>query len=84
MIAVITVLFVLALPLTGLSKDLAEFQAISAFTGSGFTTRESEEVMNHPLRRRITMHLMLLENAGIVIAASSMIISFVNHNTGGG
>ena len=96
MIAVITVLFVLALSLvvvrvatvaltlTGLSKDLAEFQALSAFTGSGFTTRESEEVMTHPLRRRITMHLMLLGNAGIVIAASSMIISFVNHNTGGG
>src|SRR4029079_3638578 len=32
------------LTMTGLSKDLAQFQALSAFTGSGFTTRESEEI----------------------------------------
>ena len=30
-----------ALTLTGISRDLAQFQALSAFTGSGFTTAES-------------------------------------------
>ncbi len=30
------------LTMTGVSKDLAQFQALSAFTGSGFTTKESE------------------------------------------
>ena len=66
------------LTMTGLSKDLAQFQALSAFTGSGFTTRESEEIVNHPLRRRIVMHLMLLGHGGIVIAVASVMLSFLN------
>ncbi len=90
MLAVFAVLLVLSLSIvivrvatvglsmTGLSKDLAHFQAVSAFTGSGFTTRESEEIVNHPLRRRITVHLMLLGHAGIAVAISSVILSFVN------
>jgi hypothetical protein len=88
MFAVFTVLLILAislvvvrvatvgLTLTGLSKDLAEFQALSAFTRSGFTTRESEEIVNHPVRRRIIMILMLSGNAGIVIAITSMLQAF--------
>ncbi len=67
-----------ALTLTGLSKELARFQARSAFTGSGFTTSESEKVVHHPIRRRIIMLLMLLGNAGIITAVSSLILSFVN------
>ncbi len=90
MLAVFAVLLVLTLSLvivrvatvglsmTGLSKDLAHFQAVSAFTGSGFTTKESEEIVNHPLRRRITIHLMLLGHAGIAVAISSVILSFLN------
>src|SRR6476659_3667875 len=66
------------LTMTGLSKDLAQFQALSAFTGVGFTTRESEEIVNHPLRRRIVMHLMLLGHGGIVIALASVMLSFLN------
>jgi len=67
-----------ALTLTGLSRDLARFQARSAFTGSGFTTHESEDVVGHPVRRRIIMILMLMGNAGIVTAVSSLILSFAN------
>lgn len=85
MVAVLTVLCILTLSLvvvriatvglalTGVSRDLAQFQALSAFTGSGFTTRESEDIVNHPVRRRIAMHLMLLGNAGIVIAIASVL-----------
>lgn len=65
------------LSMTGVSKDLAQFQALSAFTGSGFTTRESEDIVNHPLRRRIAMHLMLLGHVGIVVAIPSLILSFL-------
>jgi len=65
-----------ALTLTGISGDLARFQARSAFTGAGFTTGESEKVVGHPLRRRIIGILMLLGNAGIVTAVSSLILSF--------
>jgi hypothetical protein len=66
-----------ALTLTGLSWPLARFQARSAFTGAGFTTTESEKVVRHPVRRRIIMLLMLLGNAGIVTAATSLILAFV-------
>jgi hypothetical protein len=67
-----------ALTHTGLSTDAARFQARSAFTGVGFTTSESEQVVNHPVRRRILMLLMLLGNAGIVTAVSTLILTFVN------
>lgn len=54
------------LQLTGLSADTARFQARSAFTGTGFTTRESEMIIGHPVRRRIIMGLMLIGNLGLV------------------
>lgn len=66
-----------ALTLTGLSRQSARFQARSAFTGSGFTTEESEGVVNHPVRRRIIMWLMFLGNAGIVTVISSVVLTFV-------
>lgn len=64
-----------ALTLTGMSQQLARFQARSAFTGAGFTTAESERAVNHPVRRRIIMLLMLLGNAGIVTAVASLMLS---------
>ncbi len=67
-----------ALTLTGLSRDLAQFQALSAFTGSGFTTRESEDVVSHPTRRQIVMFLMLAGNAGYILVISSVVGAFVN------
>jgi hypothetical protein len=70
-----------ALSMTGISRDLAHFQALSAFTGSGFTTRESEDIVNHPIRRRIAMHLMLMGHVGFVVAIPSLLLSFLN--TGG-
>lgn len=90
MLSIISLLIVLALSIlvtrvatvaltyTGLSKESAKFQARSAFTGVGFTTTESEKVVNHPVRRRILLLLMLLGNAGVVTAVSSLIVSFVN------
>ncbi|HKL53441.1 MAG TPA: TrkA C-terminal domain-containing protein [Wenzhouxiangellaceae bacterium] len=90
MIAVITLLLVLvisflitriasaALTHTGLSREVARFQARSALTGAGFTTTESERLVNHPVRRRILMMLMLVGNAGIITAVSSLILAFVD------
>jgi len=67
----------IALTHTGLSKESARFQARSALTGSGFTTSESEKVVAHPVRRRIILLLMLVGNAGLVTAVSSLILTFV-------
>lgn len=68
----------IALTLTGLTKELSRFQSRSAITGVGFTTSESERMMNHPIRRRILMILMLLGNLGIVTVLSTTVIAFVD------
>ena len=49
----------IALMMTGLDRRKAFFQALSAFTGTGFTTREAERVVNHPTRRTIVSWLMV-------------------------
>lgn len=56
----------IALMMTGLDKNKARFQALSAFTGTGFTTKEAELVVYHPQRRKIVRWLMIMGNAGIV------------------
>ncbi|NIM59238.1 MAG: hypothetical protein GTO16_09900 [Candidatus Aminicenantes bacterium] len=56
----------IALMMTGLEKNKARFQALSAFSGTGFTTKEAEFVMKHPVRRKIVTWLMIMGNAGIV------------------
>lgn len=67
---------------TGLSRQEARFQARSALSGTGFTTREAESVVSHPTRRRVVMLLMLLGNAGLVAAASTLILGFHNGTAG--
>jgi hypothetical protein len=70
-----------ALRLTGLPEHVARFQALSAFTGTGYTTQESTVVVNHPTRRRIIGILMLAGNAGIVTIIASVILSFAHFET---
>jgi len=71
----------IALTHTGLSQEIARFQARSALTGAGFTTTESERVVNHPVRRRIILLLMLIGNVGIVGAMSSLILTFIGQES---
>jgi len=73
-----------ALTLTGMSQDSARFQARSAYTGVGFTTSESEQVVNHPVRRRVLAFLMLTGNIGIAVVIASMMATFVQQDGAGG
>jgi len=66
-----------ALEMTGLSRDVASFQAQSAYTGVGFTTSESEYVVSHPVRRKIIRILMFVGSAGIASAMAMLFLSFV-------
>ncbi len=79
----ITRIATIALTLTGLSRESARFQARSAFTGVGYSTHESEKVVNHPVRRRILMLLMLIGNAGIVTAMASITLAFLGDTRSG-
>ncbi len=72
-----------ALEHTGMSTEAARFQSYSAFTGTGFTTEEAESIVNHPVRRRIAMVLMILRNAGLVTAISTLVLSFVGTESAG-
>ncbi len=66
----------MALMMTGLSKDIARFQSRSALTGAGFTTRESETVLEHPARRRIIELLMVAQSGGLATIVVSLVLSF--------
>lgn len=74
----VTRIAAIALVNTGLSEEIARFQARSAFLGIGFTTQESEYVVNKVARRKIILILMLLGNAGFVTSISSLVLIFTS------
>lgn len=45
--------------ITGLTAEQAKFQVISMLTNSGYTTRESELIVDQPVRRRMARVIML-------------------------
>lgn len=66
--------------ITGLDLHKARFQVISILTHTGFTTRESELIAQHPLRRKLASALMLIS---YIAQASliSLIFKMVTQNT---
>jgi hypothetical protein len=76
---VVVIAGAIAYELSGLDRETSHFQALSAFTGTGFTTRVAERVVSHPVRRRITMALILMGYAGTATVVASLVTSV---NTG--
>lgn len=68
----------IALQLTGMSRDVASFQAVSAFSGAGFTTQEAEEITAYPARRKVVKTLIRLGSIGIITSIASVVLSFMN------
>ncbi len=66
-----------AMRLTGLDDASARFQALSAFTGTGFTTTEAEMIVNYPVRRRVVALLMIIGNLGLVGGFATVVASVV-------
>jgi len=66
-----------ALVATGLPPEIARFQARSAFTGVGFTTNESANLVRHPQRRRVVFHLMLLGNLGTATVLATLVLGIL-------
>lgn len=73
-----------ALVLTGISQEMARFQARSAFSGVGFTTSEAESIVNHPVRRRIVMILMLMGNIQIAATMATSTVTAIGFSGAGG
>ncbi|MCF7907523.1 MAG: hypothetical protein K9L86_01395 [Candidatus Omnitrophica bacterium] len=64
------------LKLTGMDEKTARFQAISAFTGTGFTTKEAETILEDQMRRKTISVLMILGKVGIVSVIAGLFFSF--------
>jgi hypothetical protein len=64
-----------ALTMTGMDRRKATFQAKSAFTNTGWTTREAELIMAHDQRRRIVGAMMALGYAGFASVIATLIAS---------
>lgn len=66
-----------ALNLTGLDEKTSFFQALSAFTGTGFTTQDAEQVVRNDLRRKIIIAMMIIGNAGLVSVITSLVLTIL-------
>lgn len=62
---------------TGLDKHIARFQVISMMTGTGFTTGESELIIDHPIRRKLGAFLILFGafSLAVIISAISNLLA---------
>ncbi|MBC3889923.1 hypothetical protein GH810_16605 [Acetobacterium paludosum] len=72
-IEIFTVLF----RLTGLREDKARFQAISCMTNSGFTTKESELILNSAARRHLARIMMVFGYLFAVTGVSILVNLFI-------
>ena len=66
-----------ALIATGVPPDVAAFQSRSAFSGAGFTTVETESVINHPTRRKIISTTMFVGSLGTPTLIVAVLVGFV-------
>jgi hypothetical protein len=58
---------------TGLDVEVARFQVVSMLTATGFTTEESELIARHPIRRKISIFLILFG-----VFSLAVMISFIS------
>jgi K+/H+ antiporter YhaU regulatory subunit KhtT len=77
LILLIIELATLLLQSTGLSREVARFQAISLLTGTGFTTSEAELITKHPLRRKIGEVLILFGTLAFATVIA-ILINFIH------
>ncbi|MGA9227702.1 MAG: TrkA C-terminal domain-containing protein [Mesobacillus sp.] len=62
---------------TGLDRKIARFQVISMLTGTGFTTGESELIIDHPVRRKLGAFLILFGafSLAVIISVITQLLS---------
>jgi peroxiredoxin len=70
--SILTRIGAIALELTGLPEEQAAFQSLSASSGVGYTTKESEYILSNPQRRKIVSVLIDLGSAGIITTMATL------------
>ena len=66
----------IAFQFTGMEPKMAMFQALSAFTNTGFTTSAAESVVQHRTRRLMASILIIIGYVGIAGIIVTLIRSF--------
>lgn len=69
--------FAVLFTLTGIPIEKARFQVVSLLTSTGFTTRESELIVQHPIRRKLASALMLF-SYGSTVTFISFIVNMIS------
>jgi uncharacterized membrane protein YqjE len=72
LILLIIEISVAVLVITGLESDVARFQAVSMLTATGFTTKESELIARHPIRRKLSIFLILFGVFSLAVLIASI------------
>ncbi|MGL5328718.1 MAG: hypothetical protein ACRDD7_05570, partial [Peptostreptococcaceae bacterium] len=67
-------IFAILFRLTGMSIEKARFQVVSLLTSTGYTTKESELITQHPTRRKLASALMIIS----YVSTLTFISFFVN------
>ena len=70
---VLVEVFSIAMKMTGLDIEKARFQVLTLLTSTGFTTRESELIVQHSTRRKIAKMVMIF---GYVATATLVTVLF--------
>ena len=66
----------IAFQFTGMEPKMAMFQALSAFTNTGFTTSAAESIVQHSTRRSIASVMIVMGYIGIGGLIATLIRSF--------
>lgn len=59
---------------TGIPRYIARLQAMSALSGTGFTTTESELIVQTPERRKILMILIITGSIGLASVVATLVV----------
>ncbi|MFK2825891.1 TrkA C-terminal domain-containing protein [Bacillus sp. B190/17] len=71
-VAFVIEISVMLFNLTGLETDVSRYQVVSMLTNTGFTTDEAQLILDHPVRRRLSMFLILFGAFSLAVIISSI------------
>lgn len=71
-------IFAILFRLTGMSIEKARFQVISLLTSTGYTTKESEAIAQHPTRRKLASALMVISYVSTLSFISLLVNMLAN------
>lgn len=67
---------------TGIPRHIARLQAMSALSGTGFTTAESELILQTPERRKVLASLIVTGSIGLASVVATLVVgAFGVHQT---